>query len=81
MLLAKATLIKLQTEDGMFSLHDHIVVGKVYTVDLSSCVVEKGYNVEFKKIWRREVVDIIEEGKVVGYMPTELIDIDHGKEN
>jgi hypothetical protein len=72
--IVKAKLIKRMTADGLTELHDHIPLGKEYNVDLSTRHLSAGINFVKGKRWVREIINTI--GDDVGWLPTELLEID-----
>lgn len=72
--IVSADLVKLKTDDGLVEMKDHIQIGAQYNVDMNSKRMVKGFNIEKKILWEREVIDIVDsEGR--WWMPTELLSI------
>jgi len=69
-MIVKAKLIKRKTDDGLIELEDHVPLGKVYEVDLSTRAIRRGKNIEKSVFWEREI--ILTEGQ---WFPTELLEI------
>lgn len=72
----KATLIKMETEDGLFEMWEHVPIGRVYIIDATTIRMAHGYNSIKKKHWYKEIVDITELNRCTGFMPTELLNIE-----
>jgi hypothetical protein len=71
MRIVKAKLIKLITDDGLFSLEDGIPLGKEYLVDYDSMHIAQGRNVEKNVDWEKMIIcDVFG-----GWMPIELLEI------
>jgi hypothetical protein len=69
-MIGKAKVIKRKTNDGLIELEDHVLLGKIYEVDLSSRRILKGKNIEKSVFWSREM--ILAEGS---WFPIELLEI------
>ena len=69
-MITEAKLIKRKTDDGLMEIEDHIPLGKIYEVDLSSRQPVKGKNIEKSVFWEREM--ILSDGE---WFPTELLEI------
>ena len=67
----KAKLIKKVTNDGLARVLDDVQLGKVYMADWDSRERVEGYNTEFKRFWKREIV-WMDNGK---WYPTELLEL------
>ena len=70
-MIVKAKLIKRKTDDGLVEVHDHVPLGRIYQVDLSTRKMSRGMNLNTGQIWERETVLI--EGL---WFPTELLEIE-----
>jgi hypothetical protein len=71
--IAKATLLKKKTRDGLVELWEYATPGQVYKVDLDSKQVAEGYSSRHDREWKREVIVVITTGE---WLPTELLDIE-----
>jgi len=73
--IVKATLIKTESDDGLFEMHGHIKVGKEYLIDLDTKRMADGRNGVKGVNWRKEIVEIrSESGGFDGWMPTEMLE-------
>jgi len=76
---AKATVIKLKTDDGLVEFDDtKVKIGDIKTVALNTRRVEDGFNTIYNKPWTMEVINTIDDGDC-GWIPTELLKIEDGK--
>ena len=58
----KAILIKKQTDDGAFTMQDHVPLGKEYDVDIGTISMKEGYNFVKQFFWTHEMVIILGTG-------------------
>ena len=72
MKFANATLIKKNSDDGLFEVNENVQIGAQYVIDLDTLRVEEGYNIVFNKRWKREIVNVVDGG----WFPTELLKIE-----
>jgi len=70
-----AKLIQRSTADGLFEIHDHIELDRVYIVDPDSIRVLKFYNTKQKKEHEKECIEVLCSDGAKELMPTELIEI------
>lgn len=72
--LRRAKLVKTRTDDGLFETMPGVRIGREYIVDLSTKRVSKGYNIEKRVWWWKEIIGI----KGGGWFPTEMLKIEEG---
>ena len=72
-----ATLIKLQTDDGLFEIWESVSLGKRYLVDLNSIEITDGYNFIQNVPWRKEIIHTT-EGE---WFPTEMLEFERSGGN
>ena len=70
-----AKLIKLSTSDGLMEMHDHIKIGKIYTVFPEPIKIVRFYNFIKKVEHKKRCIYVIcpKDGLVL--MPIELFEI------
>jgi len=73
--LIEAKLIKKISDNGYWITSDNIPAGKIYTVDKNSIRTDTFFNVPHGTSFEAEVIDIYENGKPVGFFPTELLEL------
>ncbi len=71
-MIARATLIKLKTDDGFVEMHDDVPLGRVYLVELTTRRMRRGMHLPTRSTWQREMVEDVEGG----WLPTELLRIE-----
>lgn len=70
----KALLIKAQTADGSWSLHDHVPTGRIYRVDLDTVRTMLLHNLVTGVEGPCEVIDVYQDGKDSWtFYPTEML--------
>jgi hypothetical protein len=67
--MAKATLIKRESEDGLIGVNDDVPVGRRYVVDLDTVRTVGMFNVERQQPHEKQIVRDAEGG----WLPTELL--------
>jgi len=70
-----AILKKRITDDGLVEIQDHVQLGTDYLVDINSITIGKGFNIEKKVLWEREIV-YAKDGDEWLWFPTELLEIE-----
>ena len=73
--LIEAKLIKKISDNGYWVTFDSISLGRVYMVDKNSIRTDTFFNVPHSTSFEAEVIDIYENGKPVGFFPTELLEL------
>jgi hypothetical protein len=76
----RATLAKLQTDDGLFEVNPGVPLGKAYRVDLDSRRAADFFNTKHKKAHRKTIINTISDDlhnpRVTGYLPLALLTLE-----
>lgn len=70
-MIVKVKLKKLRTDDGTFSVKDHVKLGAEYEIDLSTRRLASLYNYEMNLKHSKEIVDCTNGF----YLPVEMLDL------
>lgn len=78
MTLAWARLTKFKTADSMVDFRMVIPASKLYLIDLDTQHTVTLWNVTYNREHTKEIVFAVENGKHVGWLPTECLEIEKG---